>query len=122
MMDPVIHFEFAADDPERAIRFYREAFGWRFTPWDGPEDYWHVTTHEGGARRINGGMVRRGGPVAGFANTIEVASLDATLERVRALGGEVLSARIPLSGRGWFVYCRDSEGNVLGLLEPDPDA
>ncbi|MCU1255117.1 MAG: hypothetical protein JWM83_1416 [Candidatus Angelobacter sp.] len=30
-MPRVIHFEFAADNPERAAKFYREVFGWEST-------------------------------------------------------------------------------------------
>jgi catechol 2,3-dioxygenase-like lactoylglutathione lyase family enzyme len=39
-----IHFELNADDPERAAQFYRRVFGWTIDKWDGPEDYWLVTT------------------------------------------------------------------------------
>ena len=41
-MPRVIHFEFAADNPERAAKFYREVFGWESTQWGGPMDYWLV--------------------------------------------------------------------------------
>ncbi len=28
-MPRVVHFEIPADDPERAIEFYRQVFGWK---------------------------------------------------------------------------------------------
>ena len=34
-MSRVIHFELPADDPERAIAFYEQAFGWNFEKWTG---------------------------------------------------------------------------------------
>ena len=37
-----IHFEIHSAEPERAIQFYRELFGWTFTKWDGPWPYWLI--------------------------------------------------------------------------------
>ncbi len=39
-----IHFEIPADDPDRAIAFYRDVFGWKFQKWEGPMPYWLITT------------------------------------------------------------------------------
>jgi len=38
-MPRVVHFEIQADDPEKAIAFYRELLGWQFSKWDGPREY-----------------------------------------------------------------------------------
>ena len=38
-MARVVHFELPADDPERAIAFYEQAFGWKFEKWEGPLEY-----------------------------------------------------------------------------------
>ena len=43
-MPRVIHFEIPADDPQRAVKFYREAFGWEISTWGGPGEYWLATT------------------------------------------------------------------------------
>ena len=45
-MPRVIHFEILADDPERAVKFYRKVFGWKIKKWKDPADHWHVTTFE----------------------------------------------------------------------------
>ena len=37
-MPRVVHFEIHAAEPERAIRFYHELFGWQFNKWAGPEE------------------------------------------------------------------------------------
>lgn len=37
-----VHFEIPADDPARAIEFYRAVFGWTFQKWEGPMPYWMV--------------------------------------------------------------------------------
>ena len=46
-MDPVVHFEVPADDSECAQAFYKQAFGWEFTP--NPElNYTLITTSPAG--------------------------------------------------------------------------
>ena len=56
-MSRITHFDIPSDDPIRAQKFYSEVFGWKFEKWDGPTDYWIVTTgiKEPG---INGGNIR----------------------------------------------------------------
>ena len=58
-MARVIHFELAADDPERATEFYTKVFGWQIQKWDGPQDYWLATTGAPGAPGIDGAIMRR---------------------------------------------------------------
>ena len=38
-MPRVVHFEIRADNPERAVKFYSEIFGWEIQKWDGPVEY-----------------------------------------------------------------------------------
>ena len=45
-MGRVIHFEIHAQEPERAVKFYSAVFGWEVKKWDGPAEYWLVTTGE----------------------------------------------------------------------------
>ena len=96
-MNRVVHFEIHAADPERAAKFYREVFGWEIAEWiipgvKLPEEnrYWTVTTGPDDQPGINGGIVIRRGPpptegqaVSGHICTIEVASVDLSLERVQ---------------------------------------
>ena len=115
-----IHFELPADDPDRAAKFYSEALGWKITKWDGPMDYWMVSTGEGPG--INGGLLRRPHPGASTVNTIGVESLDETVEKVTAAGGKVMMPRMAVPGVGYMAYCNDSEGNMFGLMQNDPSA
>ena len=39
-----VHFEIPAENPERAMQFYSTVFGWKFSKWEGPMDYWMITT------------------------------------------------------------------------------
>jgi predicted enzyme related to lactoylglutathione lyase len=54
-----IHFEIHAADPQRAIKFYTQLFGWTFTKWESPMDYWLIKTGEQGTPGIDGGLLPR---------------------------------------------------------------
>ena len=32
-MQRPVHFDITAEDPDRAVSFYEQAFGWKFTHW-----------------------------------------------------------------------------------------
>lgn len=121
-MSRVVHFEIPADDPERAIRFYEKVFGWRIEKWDGPIEYWLVMTGPEDEPGIDGGLARREDPATGVENTIDVKDLDASLAEVRSGGGEVIRPRMAVPGVGWMAYIKDTEGNIFGLMQADPDA
>ena len=59
-MSRVTHFEVMAEDPERATAFYSKVFDWEIYKWDGPEDYWLITTGAVDTPGINGAIVTRG--------------------------------------------------------------
>jgi predicted enzyme related to lactoylglutathione lyase len=117
-----VHFDLTADDPGRAAAFYSSVFGWTITKWDGPMDYWLITTGEEGEPGIDGGLAARGEGDPPLMHTIGVPSLDEYTDRVSGAGGAVLRPKSPIPGVGWFALCADSEGNQLGLLEADPNA
>ena len=116
-----VHFDIAADDPERAVGFYQAAFGWTATKWDGPMDYWLVTTGEG-EPGIDGGIGHRQEGAQPITNTVDVPDLDEYLGRVQDAGGTIVMSRSPVPGVGWMAMCADTEGNVFGLMEADETA
>jgi predicted enzyme related to lactoylglutathione lyase len=127
----VVHFEIPADDPERAAEFYRKLLGWEIQKWEGAgegEGYWMVSTvpadAEGRPARpgVNGGLMRRQHPDQRPVNYVEVEDVDRYAEEAVELGGAVVVPRTPVPGMGWFVCLRDTEGNVFGLWQPDPEA
>ena len=77
-----IHFEISADDPERVFAFYNQVFGWTASKWEGPIEYWLITTGEEGTAGINGGLMRRMDPDDTTVNTIEVPSDDDFLAKM----------------------------------------
>jgi predicted enzyme related to lactoylglutathione lyase len=123
-MPRVTHFEITADDPERAVKFYSDVFGWFVEKWQGPEDYWNCSTGEEDEPGINGAIMRRPSTLmeGGTIDTIGVTDLDDALERVVAAGGEIVHGRTTVPYVGYHAYCRDTEGNIFGLMEADEDA
>jgi predicted enzyme related to lactoylglutathione lyase len=123
-MPRVVHFEIVAKDPERVARFYADAFGWTVRKWEGPLDSWAICTGQGEDSGIDGGAHRvpdNDAPTM-VLNTIDVPSVDEYMERVKTAGGEVISPKMPLPTVGWLAYCRDTEGIVFAILQPDPEA
>ncbi|HEX9369497.1 MAG TPA: VOC family protein [Roseiflexaceae bacterium] len=121
-MPRVVHFELAADDPERASKFYSDVFGWKIRKWDGPEDYWLATTGEPGQLGIDGGIMRRNADMPAVVNTIDVASVDDSVARIEAGGGKVVAPKMAIPGIGYLAYCLDTEGNMFGVMQSDPSA
>ena len=121
-MSRVIHFEIPADNPERAAEFYREVFGWQLQKWQGPQEYWLVTTGPEGQPGINGGLMRRTNPGAGTVNTIGVASVDKCAAAIEKKGGKTVVPKMAIPGVGYLAYCMDTEGNTFGILEADQAA
>ena len=117
-----VHFEIPVDDPDRAINFYSKNFGWKFTKWDGPVDYWMITTGDDPEPGINGGMLSRRDPAQPCVNTLNVADLDAMLKSVESSGGRCVVPKMPIPGVGWLAYCKDPDGNMFGMMQPDPTA
>jgi predicted enzyme related to lactoylglutathione lyase len=120
-MSRVVHFELYAEDPQRAIKFYQDLLGWKIDAWNGPQEYWLVTTGPSDQPGINGGIMRRRGNVH-CVNTVQVEDLDSFLDRVPQHGGQVVVPKMPIPGVGWLGYFTDPEGNLIGAMQPDAAA
>lgn len=118
----VVHFELPADDPDRAAKFYADAFGWKVEKWGGPTDYWLVTTGESPEPGIDGGIGQRQDADDQTTNTIDVPDLDAAVAAVEAAGGRITRAKGPVPGVGWLAYAVDTEGNPFGMMQADESA
>lgn len=121
-MSRVIHFEIPAVKPERAVEFYKKAFGWKIEKWAGPMDYWNITT--GGAKEpgIDGAIMSIDGAIKQVVNTIGVENLAAAAKKIIAAGGKRISPDQAVTGIGYFAYFADTEGNPFGLMQNDPKA
>ena len=52
---------------------------------------------------------------------LDVDDIDASLAKVRELGGEA-EDKAPVPGHGWFAACKDTEGNAFHLWQGDSSA
>lgn len=126
MLRPV-HFEIQCDNPERAIEFYTKVFGWDIQKWEnGTMEYWMVMTapKDDPSPGINGGLHQRKAPlsgqecnVIGFVCTMDVPSIDDYVEKITTHGGTLVMPKFDIAGMAWQAYCKDTEGNIIGLHE-----
>jgi uncharacterized protein len=127
-MPRLVHFEISADNPTRAKKFYEDVFGWEIKKWEGPMDYWLVMTGPKDQPGIDGGIMKREHPLTGsndmtsFRCTIDVSSVDEYIDKVKSNGGEVATPKMAVPGVGWMAFCKDTEGNIFGIMQEDKEA
>jgi len=93
-MSRVIHFEVHASNPQRAIAFYEKLLNWKFQKWEGPVDYWVISTGPKDQPGIDGGLVQRRGEIDGqaviaYVCTVDVTNLDESVKAATANGGDI---------------------------------
>ena len=105
------YLQIPAQDVMKSAEFYEKIFGWRIErPYASFE-----------APGLIGQWVsdRPPAPEAGVLLWINVDRIDATLEAVRASGGEVVAPPSP-DGPRWLATIRDPGGNVIGIAQHGP--
>ncbi|MFL5796753.1 MAG: VOC family protein [Actinomycetota bacterium] len=107
MTSPIRLVEFPADDPVRARAFWSGVLGVELGDRAGGEGQGWQTHGDGPALGVHPRGTGPGDRVS--LPYFAVRDMDAALERVRELGGEVIHP-----GARWSV-CRDSEGSPFGL-------
>ena len=120
-MSKVVHFEIPIDDPDRAAGFYHDALGWEISRF-GDEPYWLARAGQDEEPGANGALVSRGDLHRSPVLTVGVDDIDDALRRVQRYGGTVAQPKLPVPGMGWSAYVLDSEGNTIGLFQPDTGA
>lgn len=115
-MTSISFFELGVDDAEKAQAFYGAMFGWEFETGPAMQGYAIKTPGVPGGLHPND---KGAWPYVFFA----VDDLDAALERVTALGGEVQDGfedddadNVKKFGR--FKFCKDDQGSPFGLHQP----
>ena len=127
-MNKVVHFEIVAIDPNRAIEFYTKVFGWEIKKAEGEMDYWMVIAcphNTPGA--INGGLRKEMGTdkkemtksVNGFVCIVAVDDIDDIYSKVEINGGKIMQPKMSVPKVGQLGYFLDTEGNMLGALQPE---
>lgn len=120
-MAKVVHFEVPVDDPDRAREFYASLFGWKLDAY-GDEGYWLATAGQPDDLGVDGALIRRGDIHASPVIVIGVESVEETLAAAERAGAAVLMGKETIPTVGYSAYLRDTEGNVIGIFEPDDQA
>jgi uncharacterized protein len=107
--------ELVAADWETAWAFYAELFGWQ----KGNADISETGTYQlfCTAGQMIGGMLTKPPtiPAPFWLYYFNVGDIDATAQRVKACGGEILDGPYQVSGGSWIVRCADPQGAVFAL-------
>ncbi len=120
-MPRVGHFSIMSEQPEKTIQFCTKVFGWKFDKWNGPMEYWLITTGDPSQPGIDGGL-SRGKPVDQVVLTVTSVQMDAVLKAAVDTGGAVVQPKGAIPGVGWYAEVRTPDGNRFGLMESDPAA
>jgi uncharacterized protein len=118
-MSRIVHFEIPVDEPDRALAFYSNVFGWKTEKWEGPMEYWLAVTGPDGEPGINGAFTRRNDPGQSLVNVIDVSNIDDAIARVTRHGGVIVVPKFSIPYVGWVAYFKDPEGNITGMNEKD---
>ena len=114
----IIWRDLLTNDPAASQRFYGELFGWTF---ESPENNSAYTLIRNNGRMI-GGMIdtvalNNRDDISQWVVLMSVEDVDASIARVTAAGGEVVTPVTDLQNRGELAVFRDAEGALLGMLE-----
>ncbi|MDN5846665.1 MAG: VOC family protein [Candidatus Nitrosocosmicus sp.] len=119
---PIIqHFEFPADDVERAKKFYRGIWmgnGEVGYPEDPSKDYWFgETKDENGKKGLSGGTMKRQSQEHKVTNYITVNSIEEYTQKIEQAGGKIIVPKTEIPNMGYYEIFLDSEGNMFGLYQ-----
>lgn len=111
-------------DPERAAKFYQDAFDWDFSTMDnGGATYWMFTNNE----RAAGGVMQMddswGDVPPHWGIYFAVADCAATVAKAKELGANVITDATEAPGTGTFAILQDPQGatfNVIAMTTADP--
>jgi predicted enzyme related to lactoylglutathione lyase len=118
MGNPVVQWQILARNPDQAMDFYRQVFGWSVST-DNALGYRQVDT--GAGRGIQGGIwpiPPEGMPAATLY--VEVENLEEAVQRATSLGATVAIPPQQLPDGDAMAVIVDPEGIAFGLMRPAP--
>jgi predicted enzyme related to lactoylglutathione lyase len=110
--------ELSSPDTNASAAFYRELMGWSATE-PGPPETGGYRMFQQGDQNIAGlmGHMQEGQPTA-WATYISVADADATAEKVKAAGGNVMVEPMDVMDIGRMAFFSDPTGAAFGIWQP----
>jgi predicted enzyme related to lactoylglutathione lyase len=117
MANPFVHVELNTTDPGKAKAFYSKLFTWTMEdmPMGPGMTYTMIKPGEG----TGGGLMQHpvpGAPSAWLAYVV-VDDAQASTEKARSLGAQIMKEVTEVPGMGWFSIITDPTGAVLGLWQ-----
>ncbi|MDQ1279315.1 MAG: uncharacterized protein QG670_575 [Thermoproteota archaeon] len=85
-------------------------------------DYWLATAGEDKELGINGAIAKKNEMHPTTINTISVSSFEEAVKQIKEVGGENLGPKMTVPSVGYMTYCRDTEGNIFGIMQMYPQA
>ena len=119
MANPVTWFEIIGNDPAALHKFYKDVFDWKLA--DPVAEMGNYSMVDNENRGIGGGI---GGAMDGNNRTtvyIEVADVQASLDKAAANGAAVVMPKMKVMEGVTIAMFTDPGGNVIGLLEANPN-
>lgn len=114
----ITHIDIPVSDMAKASAYYADLFGWQIAEIPGYEGYpmWQAPNKISG-----GGLAPRSDDFTQPRSYVEVDSIEQTLAKAVAGGGQVIMDKSPISETSWWAFFRDPDGNVIGLYEGTTD-
>lgn len=115
-MKKPVYFEVLAQSPAKLAQFYADVFDWQVATGGEGQTYWQVKTGPSEEPGIDGGFM---GPhfEQKVINTIDVESLEQTIDRIMEHGGRLVHGPNEIPEVGLHAYCADPEGILFGVME-----
>jgi predicted enzyme related to lactoylglutathione lyase len=117
MPNPFVHVELNTTDPAKAKSFYGQLFNWTLEDMPMPDGtYTVIKVGEG----TGGGIMKH--PIPGAPSTwlayVSVDDINASTQKAKSLGAQMLKDVTEIPGVGWFSIFLDPTGAALALFKP----
>ena len=126
MKNQLTHFALHIDNIERAKKFYGNVFSWGFNNY-GSDDFLQITADVEDKSEIIGALQsRKYSPVKekviGMEGSIQVENVEETMRDIIESGGTIVLEKTAIPYVGWIVKFRDTEDNLLCVVQYDQEA
>jgi hypothetical protein len=126
-MANIAFFQVPADDIDRAKHFYHALLGWQIAPTRTPMEptlmastqFHDVITGDAKEGTMNMGLLYRRQMTEPIINFVTVDDIDTILTNVEKLGGRIVRPKEAITTVGMVAIIQDTEGNAIGLWEPE---
>ncbi len=115
-------YELMTTDVKGAIAFYGEVVGWKTQAWEGGDYTMWLSSQGplGGVMTLQEQAKKMGAPPHWMVN-VEVSDVDATVAKVKELGGQVHVPPTAIPKIGRFSVIADPQGATIAMIQPEGD-